>query len=349
MLKALNAPRRGVLYAVIHFAVEAICFTRLYSAFDTGEYWWLTALAYDALAFVPQSFFGILTDRYPKIKAAPSGFFLMTLSLFPVGRICGMLLLGLGNALVHIAGAEATLRGANGKCAPAGIFVGGGSFGVITGQLIGKSGGIKTLLIPAVLCAAGFILTAIMPTYCELKSGGFNEASGRLSPPLITALMFVTVAARSYVGYAIPTAWNKTAWQTVMLFVCMGIGKILGGIAADKFGSKNAGTASLILSLPFLLCGNRLMAVSLIGVLFFSMTMAISLGVLASVFNDQPGFAFGITTVGLFAGSLPAFFIKPASMTAHIITVSVLTIAAAACFWLCADNKNEKARKNKCK
>ena len=89
------------------------------------------------------------------------------------------------------------------------------------------------------------------------------------------------------------------------------------------------------------------MAVSLIGVLLFSMTMPISLGVLVSVLADQPGLAFGITTVALFAGTLPVFFVQPHTQTGHIVTVTALTLAAAACFFISAAN-NTKERKNKC-
>lgn len=349
MLKPLNAKKQGVIYALIHFAVELICFYRLFSASGIREQLWLGALVYDALAFVPQSFFGILTDKYRKLPAAPSGFILMALSFLPVKAFLWLPALCLGNALVHIAGAQATLRSANGKTAPSGIFVGGGSFGVIAGQLLGKSGNAALTVLPLILCLIGLSVTLILTKYTAVSepASGFREANEDRPVGLIVCLTFLSVAARAYIGYAIPTAWNKETWQTVMLFVCMGIGKMLGGIFADRFGSRKTAVTTLLLSLPFLLFGDRLMAVSLIGVLLFSMTMPISLGVLVSVLADQPGLAFGITTVGLFVGTLPVFFVELPDMAAHIITVTVLTLTAAACFFVSSAD-NTKERKNKC-
>lgn len=349
MLKPPNAVKQGAIYAFLHFSIEVICFYRLFSERSEWDDLWLYALIYDALAFVPQSFFGILTDKYPKIKAAPSGFFLAALSFLPLGKYISLVLLSLGNALVHIAGANATLRGADGKTAPSGLFVGGGSFGVIAGQLLGSAGNKALIFLPLGLCLIGFIVTLILPRYSDMTApaSGFREANGKLSAELIVFLIFFTVAARAYIGYAIPTAWNKKTWQTVMLFVCMGIGKMLGGVFADRFGSRKTAVFTLLAALPFLLAGDKLMAVSLIGVLLFSMTMPISLGVLVSVLADQPGLAFGITTVALFAGTLPVFFVQPHTQTGHIVTVTALTLAAAACFFISAEN-NTKERKNKC-
>ena len=57
---------------------------------------------------------------------------------------------------------------------------------------------------------------------------------------------------------------------------------------------------STLCALPFLIIGDNLMLVSIIGVMFFSMTMAITLGLLVSALKKAPGLAFGLTTIGLF-------------------------------------------------
>ena len=138
------------------------------------------------------------------------------------------------------------------------------------------------------------------------------------------------VVVRSYIGYAIPTAWNKRVWQTIMLFACMGAGKMLGGVLADTLGFRKTTYVSLLLSLPFLLFGNSVMWLSLIGVLLFSMTMPLTVGLLCS--RLTPAFAFGLTTVGLFLGVLPVFFITlPQSLLFHQILVLVLNLLTLAC------------------
>ena len=58
------------------------------------------------------------------------------------------------------------------------------------------------------------------------------------------------------------------------------------------------------------------------------MTMPITVGILVSKYPKAPGFAFGITTVGLFLGVVPAFFIALPSLLAHQIVVLLLSVTA---------------------
>ena len=105
----------------------------------------------------------------------------------------------------------------------------------------------------------------------------------------------------------------------------MGIGKAMGGIFTDAYGMRKTAIASILVSVPFLLCGDSVMFISLIGIMLFSMTMAITLGLLTSVLKKAPGLAFGITTIGLFLGTLPIFFIKITSFLINAILIIILT------------------------
>ena len=91
----------------------------------------------------------------------------------------------------------------------------------------------------------------------------------------------------------------------------------------------------LPVALPFLLGGNSNMVLSLIGIALFSMTMPVTVAILVSVFPKQPGFAFGLTTLGLFVGVAPAFFIRPETLLAHQIVVVILTAMALPAVVLC--------------
>ena len=63
----------------------------------------------------------------------------------------------------------------------------------------------------------------------------------------------------------------------------------------------------------------------IIGVMFFSMTMAITLGILVSKLKQAPGLAFGITTIGLFLGTAPIFFIR-LDMSLNIVLIITASI-----------------------
>ena len=93
---------------------------------------------------MPQGFFGFLRDKGIRVNFAVLGTVLTSLSLvllhFDVNAIIVIISVALGNCLVHIHGAELTLRSSPGKIAPSAVFVSGGSFGVVTGKLLSTHG-----------------------------------------------------------------------------------------------------------------------------------------------------------------------------------------------------------------
>ena len=127
-------------------------------------------------------------------------------------------------------------------------------------------------------------------------------------------------------SYGIPTGWNKSTLQSILLFSFMGIGKALGGLLIDKVNIKFTSIISTLLALPFLLFGDHNMYLSLIGIMLFSMTMPVTLAILVSRFKDNPGIAFGFTTIGLFLGAFPAFFYRFNSLVVYGIIFTILTI-----------------------
>lgn len=58
------------------------------------------------------------------------------------------------------------------------------------------------------------------------------------------------------------------------------------------------------------------------------MTMSITLAILVSVLKKAPGLAFGITTIGLFLGTVPIFFIK---ITNPFLNFGLITIMSLLC------------------
>lgn len=336
----MKSPQRAsLMYGFSHFAVEVACFWMINSHFGDSPLWWCIAIMYDCLAFVPQLFIGMIADRFPKLKLGPAGLIAIAAALVIPMQVPAFIFLTIGNCMVHVAGAEYTLRGAEGKAAPSGVFVGMGSFGVFLGRYI--SSFLPSLsFLPSILILTSLALLLFIPLdNGEKEASGFDCASDS-SKGVVVLLVIVTVIARSYIGYSIPTFWVKSQWQLFLLFAAMGVGKIAGGFLADCFGARRTAVVSLLAALPFLLFGENLIVISLIGVTLFSMTMSISLAILVSLFPDMLGFSFGITTVALFAGSLPSFFIRPSSYNAQCIVVTALTAVAVLAFAF--SSKNQK-------
>ncbi len=289
---------------------------------------------YDFFAFVPQGIFGYLKDKGIKINFAITGLILSTLSLlflyFNLNALLVILFLSIGNCMIHIQGAETTLRSSKGKMAPSAIFVAGGSFGVITGKLLAM----YKVPIPFIIIINLLMLIPI--TICnkynhlldDKNLEKYNFSNKNINFKIIITLSVLVVIVRAYMGYGIPTTWNKTLIQTILLYCSMGIGKALGGILIDSIGIRRTALLSTIGALPFLLFGNNLMTISLIGIMMFSMTMAVTLGLIVSELKKYPGVAFGFTTLGLFLGTLPVFVFRINSILINCLIVTILTFTS---------------------
>ena len=322
-------------YFFIHLLVEIVCFQILYSYFKSIPLSWLMYLIFDFTAFVPQSFFGLMIDKNPKLKLGSFGAVLMLCASVMMFaeltfiKILALILVALGNAIIHASGAVATTAVSEGRLAHSAIFVGGGSFGVIIGQTLGN---MHTSLIISFFCCIViiFLIAVSNPAWIDERRTipQFSLIRDKTSHWAIIITAFFVVVVRSYIGYAIPISWKKEPWQAFLLFFIMGAGKVLGGILSDRFGSRRVGVLSTLLCIPFLICGNNVMLISVIGVFLFSLTMSITFGMLLSVIKNSPGLAFGITTIGLFIGIMPAFFFSLSPVINGIIIV-VLSILSA--------------------
>ena len=338
-----RSARAAILYFVIHFMNEVVCYFMLYRILKDPVFIIMVALVYNCLAFVPQFFWGALRDLIENFKpglfAVP--FLLSGFLIFFIAGAKGALfwtslvLLSIGNALIHVAGAELTIRVSGGKLTPVAVFVSGGSFGVITGQVLAATD--LSFWWIALLCALMFPLALIgetlykgNPKECD-DCIGFDYVIAGRKTALVALAVFFIVTVRAYVGSEIPMSWKTTLTESVLLFVFMGIGKALGGFLSDKIGIRKTAFISIIGALPFLIIGNKIMVVSLIGIMFFSMTMAVTLGMIISVMKIAPGAAFGVTTAALFAGSVITIFTDSRSLVTNIL---IIVITSAVCFLL---------------
>lgn len=320
----------GYLYFYVHFVVEVVCFFYLTRISDSPIVWTIPFL-YDAFAFVPQSIIGYISDKYPKFKVGLNGVVLLFLgicifSFLDISKYISLFIICLGNCFLHISGAENTLKTSNGTLSSSAIFVAGGSFGVISGRLLAKTSIVPWALLPFILTIIPFVLYADTFITKESNCNKFNYVKNSIKPSIIILIAVFVVIIRGYMGYGIPTSWNKTVIQNVLLFSFMGIGKALGGILSDTFGIRKVAILSTLLAIPFLCFGDSIMIISLFGVMAFSMTMSITLGILVSTLKKTPGLAFGLTTIGLFLGTAPIFFVKTPNILYNSIMIAILSV-----------------------
>ena len=320
---------QGILFFCIHFCLEVVSFY-VVTSYIRHDMIWMLALLYDFFAFMPQGLFGFLMDRRQRLHLAAAGSLMTLLSLALMMLKCTpfiiILILAAGNSMIHIQGAETTLRGTGGKITPSAVFVSGGSFGVVTGKLLSGIVPVSFIMAVNAIMMLLILFSAIMdrdsPT--EEKTA-FKFVKDDLKAGKVILLATIIVAVRSFMGFVIPTGWQETALHTVLLYCSMGIGKAAGGILTDRIGIRKTAMISTAGALPFLLLGNTAMWVSLIGIMLFSMTMAVTLALIVSAIPNYPGFAFGCTTTGLFLGILPVFFVQFRSADIKYIMLTAMT------------------------
>lgn len=320
----------GLLCFTVHLLLEVTSFYIL-TSYIKSPFVWVIMLIYDFTAFVPQGLLGYLRDKGFTINFARWGIGVTSLALVLMWLDLNVFLvvtvLSAGNCMVHIYGAELTLRCSEGKITPAAVFVSGGSFGIIIGKMLAMS----RTAVPVVLALN--LLSLVPVLICdrigkdrqEQRLCSFRFADPDRAAAVVIALATLVVAVRSYMGNAIPMLWNRTLFDTVLLYCCMGLGKAFGGVLTDLIGIRKTALISTLGAVPFLLLGANIMPVSLVGIMIFSMTMAVTLAVLVSVLKSYPGVAFGFTTLGLFLGSLPVFFFRVSSVTLNCIIIAVMS------------------------
>jgi FSR family fosmidomycin resistance protein-like MFS transporter len=327
------------VYGLAHGVVDAVCVAvlfRLLAGQATGatEIPWLF-LAYNLLAFGLQAFCGLLVDRYrwPR-PTAILGIGLVTGAAFmPAAQpFPAVALAGIGNALFHVGGGVIALSLTPRKATAPGIFVAPGALGVLAGVLMGKSGMFNAwvfLPVMAALCAA--ILLAPKPEMYRARDLPAGQP-GPLAGYVLFLILFV-IAVRSLVGAVMVFPWKTDISLLIVLTVSIALGKGLGGFLADRFGWARIAVGSLAASIPLLTFGTGLPALAMLGMFLFNFTMPVTLTAISNCLPGRPGFAFGLTCLGLILGALPAFSDLQFTFNGPVVLDTAIAASAAALYF----------------
>lgn len=325
----------------VHFCIEVICFSILTHTFkvDNATRFFIY-MFFDMVAFYPQFLVGIVHEKFPKLNIPAisvvimaAGILLVQYDIASPRSMVGMLIVALANAFLHDCCAIQTTLIGKGKLFPCALFVSGGSFGVVIGQILGPSTFWRKEYLFIVLAVMLVLLLLTNDSWLveEYEYPKFDLVKRDMPNSymvIIVAAYFVTFV-RSFIGYAIPISWRKELWQSILLFFIMGIGKALGGWLSDKIGARKVGVYSTFLCIPLLIWGQNLMVVSILGIFLFSMTMAITFGMFLSVIPDNPGLAFGLTTLALGNGIMVPFITGPIDPMLNAVIIVVLSVACS--------------------
>ncbi len=310
-----NRLRTG-LYSLCHFLVDFACayllFARVAGRFGASEMF----LVYNFCAFAMQMPLGLLADKINRnAPVAAAGIVLVAAAFFLKGWALAIVL-GIGNSLFHLGGGLDTLNLSHKekRCAPLGVFVSTGAFGIYLGSLLGKGRSLGFLFPHVLLLVIAFaVLFAFKSKTQGYKSGNVPMSmrpTVRYAAWIFAGLFFVVVL-RSLVGLGASYPWKGEGIWGLLLVCSTVLGKALGGFLADRIGLTPACLISLGLSaLLFPLAGHP--AAGILAVLLFNMSMPMTLYALSRLLPGAKGFGFGALTFALFLGFLPVYFRVPA-------------------------------------
>ena len=279
-----------MLYSLLHFLVDGICAWGMLGRFRGFD----AILLYNFCAFVLQLPLGAVLDRLGG-RRMPMVFAAAGCGLTLLGACTSPLLLGLGNALFHVGGGVDVIRD-GGKCEKLGIFVAPGAMGLFLGGLLA---GRELPLLPILILMAALLLPL------RGTDASAPAPTEKAPVPLILGC-FAVVVLRSFVGFQVVFPW-KTGALAFAAVAAVVLGKMAGGVLAERFGGRRVSALSLIFAAVCFALG-ELPLFGLCALLCFNMTMPLTLYALWRRFPAYPGTVFGSLTLALFVGFLPSAF-----------------------------------------
>ncbi len=348
----------GVLgtYAVTHAVVDAACAVLLWTAYGDGRLSasaaWSAFFAYNLLAFAVQPLIGLALDRMRLGRGGAAAGALLTAAALPVALAPGaiwaaVIVAGLGNAVFHVGGGVVSLRAAPGRAAPVGVFVAPGAAGLAIGILAGKAGAPAWPFVAALVALAAALALFPAPLLgASAESRRHSPASALAGAGMaVVALLLVVVGVRSFVGLTLVLPWKSDLVLLGILTAAVVTGKAAGGLLADRYGWRRVAVTALVASLPLLALGAWSPAAGIAGVLLFNMTMPVTLAAVAAVLpSGSEGFAFGLTCLALFCGSVPSLTGLPVASVSWVL--AALILPAAAVLWFALGGRLSRSRQD---
>lgn len=304
-----------VIYSLIHFIVDLACAILVSNLvtqkMGTGANLFIAILLYNFFAFAVQLPIGIIADKINKNAICSAiGCLLVAIAFgFSNFGIIACIIAGIGNAMFHVGGGIDVLNISDKKATLSGIFVSTGAMGIFLGGKSVSIGFNKYYLVILILLISSLLLVWL---YNKIKDKVKNEEV--IIPTLSTNEMIsiicliVTVVIRGYVGLILSFEWKSNFILALISILAVVFGKMLGGVIGDKIGFKRISIISLIVSAFLFIFAFNNSTLGILAILFFNMTMPITLTALSNILFNNKGMAFGLLTFALFIGAVPVFF-----------------------------------------
>lgn len=302
------------VYSIIHFVVDLSCAilatNLLVQKMGLCNNLFIAVLIYNFFAFAVQLPIGIVADKVNKNAICSAiGCILVAIAFgFSNFGIISCIIAGIGNAMFHVGGGIDVLNISNKKAALSGIFVSTGAMGIFLGGKSASVGFDKYFIIVLILLFCAILLFWL---YNQIKDKVKNEEviapKININEMISIICLMITVVIRGYVGLILSFEWKSNFILALLSIFAVVFGKMLGGIIGDRIGFMKISLISLIVSAFLFIFAFDNSILGILAILFFNMTMPITLTALSNILFNNKGMAFGLLTFALFIGAVPVF------------------------------------------
>ncbi len=310
----------------------------------------LLVLLYNVLAFGAQPLVGALADiaRRPR-TAALVGLLLLCGALIAGNWqvLLAVALAGLGSAAFHVGGGALALCATRGRAAGPGLFAAPGVVGLAAGGALAATGSpaLWPLLIPLLILVGAIAMIDVpaLPydTPNAQRPAPDRQDTSRPAPEpifeghdLIMLVLLVGISLRSAVWTSLQFLFQGRIELLLALAVAAAVGKILGGVLADRVGWRRWTLGALALAAPLLALGGQHLLLLLPGVALLQSTTPVLLAASARALPRAPATAAGLALgLAIAIGGIPASGGLAAAMNAPPILIAILSAALLAVWW----------------
>ena len=318
------------LLGIAHGASDAVAgFLVMQALMLNVEGGGLLILLYNGLAFGLQPVAGFALDRFnsPRRGAA------LALLLSAVGLIItwfdlriGIICAGIGSAFFHAGAGGTAITSTPKRATGPGLFAAFGVVGLAIGSQLAFYFSTVTILgfviVLTVLAALIWFYQVDQP---QAELGSAMTASG---VEIFIVAIVIAVALRSFVWVTAKSGIDDYTQPALWLALSAGLGKLLGGIFADRFGWRRWMVAALVLSMPFLAFKENGFLLLLLGVFFLQSVTPLSIAAVGQMLPSSPALAASLVLgLGVILGGVPTVLFQITELTGLVIFVPVLLLS----------------------
>lgn len=270
-------------------------------------------LLYNGLAFGLQPLAGLLLDRINQPRRGAALGLICTAAGVAVTRwtlIPGLVLVGIGSALLHAGGGAVTIKSQPGRAGSAGLFAAFGIVGLTLGTTASAYFSLTIIIFMLTMLAAlALVLWFWKP---ESFSTSRLASADPFTPAAwaITVILVIAIALRSLVWTGVQV--SRYAVTALQLALAAGTGKLLGGFAADRFGWGRWAVGALAGALCLLAFGANWGPAIMLGVALLQSLTPLSIAALGKTMPNSPALAASLALgLAIMAGGLPFFILTP--------------------------------------